>query len=363
MADKDLYLSDSPNVSKGRVEQDGQLRGVLLQAVPSGDLQLSDSPNVDTGYITDTDGKKHKVNLVAEVEGDLEFPDSENSTTGYVTDGDGKKHRVNLTATLYGGGSDPVIAELNVTPTTSAQLITAPEGTDGYSPVNVSAVTASIDANIQAGNIKKDVTILGVTGTYEASAGGKYQLFQRIKDDSNNEIGTVCGFHKDSSNNEYAVVCLDAQYRADSLKILNTQNTNVTTLTQYATQAVYTSTETATENTTKILNYATSISDTSPAAEHARSKTFTIENQVYAGQIPVYIEVLMICVFSSQINALDPTASSYSGLIIPTGKTIASVTTKNGYGYWNVQSDGRIANTSAWSSAGCLFPVLELPNA
>ena len=63
-------------------------------------------------------------------------------------------------------GGSAVIAELNVTPTTSAQTITAPEGTDGYSPVKVSAVTSSIDANIQAGNIKKDVTILGVTGTY-----------------------------------------------------------------------------------------------------------------------------------------------------------------------------------------------------
>jgi hypothetical protein len=67
-----------------------------------------------------------------------------------------------------GGGSTPVIDELNVTPSTSAQTITAPEGVDGYSPVNVSAVTASIDANIVAGNIKKDVTILGVTGSLEA---------------------------------------------------------------------------------------------------------------------------------------------------------------------------------------------------
>ena len=55
---------------------------------------------------------------------------------------------------------------LNVTPTTLVQTITAPEGT-GYSPVNVAAVTSAIDSNITAGNIKKNVTILGVTGTYE----------------------------------------------------------------------------------------------------------------------------------------------------------------------------------------------------
>jgi hypothetical protein len=64
-----------------------------------------------------------------------------------------------------------VIKSLNVTPSTSAQTITAPLGTTGYNPVNVGAVTSSIDNNIQAGNIKKNVSILGVNGTYE---GGKY---------------------------------------------------------------------------------------------------------------------------------------------------------------------------------------------
>lgn len=61
----------------------------------------------------------------------------------------------------------PVITGLNVAPTTSTQTIVAPSGTDGYSPVNVGAVTSSIDANIIAENIKKDVSILGVTGILE----------------------------------------------------------------------------------------------------------------------------------------------------------------------------------------------------
>ena len=62
-------------------------------------------------------------------------------------------------------GSVPNITALSVTPTTSAQSITATGGVDGYSPVNVSAVDNTIDANITAGNIKSGVTILGVTGT------------------------------------------------------------------------------------------------------------------------------------------------------------------------------------------------------
>lgn len=65
----------------------------------------------------------------------------------------------------------------NCTPSTSAQVITPDTGYE-LSQVNVSAVTASIDANIVAGNIKKDVAILGVTGTYEGSGGtSPYNMF------------------------------------------------------------------------------------------------------------------------------------------------------------------------------------------
>ena len=53
----------------------------------------------------------------------------------------------------------------NVTPTTSAQTIT-PDSGHAYKKIEVSAVTAAIDANIIAENIKSGVTILGVLGTY-----------------------------------------------------------------------------------------------------------------------------------------------------------------------------------------------------
>lgn len=55
-----------------------------------------------------------------------------------------------------------------VNSSTSQQVITSDK--DGLSSVTVNAVTASIDPNIQAGNIKKDISILGVTGTLETSA-------------------------------------------------------------------------------------------------------------------------------------------------------------------------------------------------
>lgn len=66
-------------------------------------------------------------------------------------------------------GTAPNLQTLNVTPSTSAQQITPTSPVDGYDEVNVAAVTSAIDPNIVAGNIKKDVSILGVTGTYEGS--------------------------------------------------------------------------------------------------------------------------------------------------------------------------------------------------
>lgn len=95
----------------------------------------------------------------------------------------------------------PNISSLNVTPTTSAQTITAPSGTDGYSPINVSAVTSSIDANITAGNIKKDVTILGVTGTLESGSGTPYTTIVALEN-------TMRGTSEDASDEE-AQACDD----------------------------------------------------------------------------------------------------------------------------------------------------------
>ena len=63
--------------------------------------------------------------------------------------------------------SDVNNQDKTVTPTTSSQSVTADSGYSGLGTVTVEAVTSSIDANIAAGNIKKDVSILGVTGSYD----------------------------------------------------------------------------------------------------------------------------------------------------------------------------------------------------
>lgn len=67
-----------------------------------------------------------------------------------------------------GEGDSKLQPSKNVTPTTEAQYVKADTGYDAITQVNVAAVNASIDSNITAENIKKDVSILGVTGSYDA---------------------------------------------------------------------------------------------------------------------------------------------------------------------------------------------------
>ena len=63
--------------------------------------------------------------------------------------------------------SVPTLQEKTVTPSTSAQSITADNEYDGLSKVIVNG-----DANLTSDNIKSGTSIFGVTGTYEGSGGG-----------------------------------------------------------------------------------------------------------------------------------------------------------------------------------------------
>lgn len=72
----------------------------------------------------------------------------------------------NIAAVAENINPEPVLQNKTVTPTTSTQTITADEGKTGLGTVTVNAVTAAIDVNITAENIKSGVTILGVTGSY-----------------------------------------------------------------------------------------------------------------------------------------------------------------------------------------------------
>lgn len=71
------------------------------------------------------------------------------------------------------GSYEIIPQEKTITPSTNAQVVTPDEGFTCLSKVNVEPVTSAIDSNIIPENIKKDVSILGVTGTLESGGSGE----------------------------------------------------------------------------------------------------------------------------------------------------------------------------------------------
>ena len=78
------------------------------------------------------------------------------------------KQTISAKLTMHTQEIPPRTQKKTATPTTDVQTITFDEGYTGLSEVEIEAVTSSIDNNIQSENIKKNITILGVTGTVEA---------------------------------------------------------------------------------------------------------------------------------------------------------------------------------------------------
>ena len=212
---------------------------------------------------------------------------------------------------------------------------------------------------------------IAVSGTGDVEVGTvitpptkKYNLLDRVKDDSNNEIGTVSGFFTDANNVEYAVVCLDAQYRLASGKWYSSTSETVTNLPNYndTTWGPWEAKETATFNTQKILDSCAESGDTSTACSHCRTLSFTVDGTTYYGQLPNMIELYEIVRNHTAINAKDTTASSYSSV------DLASIK--------NIWSSSQFSNNYAWFACSAygdfsiddkrydnmVIPVLEIPN-
>lgn len=81
----------------------------------------------------------------------------------------------------------PNLQNKTVTPTTSQQVISADQNYDGLDEVTVQAVTSSIDSNIQQGNIKQGISILGVVGTY-TGGGSNYEQKSVTPDFSSGDV-------------------------------------------------------------------------------------------------------------------------------------------------------------------------------
>ena len=201
-----------------------------------------------------------------------------------------------------------------------------------------------------------------------APAGDKYKVGDRVKDDSNNDVGTVSSIFTDGNGQRYAVVCLDAVNRLASGTYMSSAGF-IANIPQYSDQRIWSAPETATTNTTEILATATSNGFTSSACSHCRSKSFTINGNIYEGQLPNLNELSQIFIQRTVINNQDPTANSYSSLIIPYNKDTWSSNQFNydnyawaigvkGYAY----SDNMGSNGQAFKYNGkFVIPVLEIP--
>ena len=100
-----------------------------------------------------------------------------NAFTSVTTNGDENLTAENIAegVTIFGvtgsfhGGEDINNQDKTVVPSVESQSITADTGYTGLGTVTVQGVTASVDSNITAENIKSGVSVLGVEGTYEGA--------------------------------------------------------------------------------------------------------------------------------------------------------------------------------------------------
>lgn len=220
---------------------------------------------------------------------------------------------------------------------------------------------ATMPVNQNSANL---ATCIGTIST--GGSGGKYSLLERIKDDNNNEIGTVSGFFKDANDVEYAVVCLDAQYRLASQTWISDTGT-VTNLTNYNMNSagidlitnVYT--DTATDNCTKILAWCIANGYTSDSVSHCRSLSFIVDGITYYGQLPNLCELFYVAANHIAISNADTGKGSYPSNDIATWKNTWTSTQANNNNSWLIGSNGTVGNNNKTSSF-FVIPVLEIPN-
>ena len=116
--------------------------------------EITVTPSVETQEILPSEG----ANAISKV--------TVNPVTSDIDENIKPENIVKGTTILGVEGTFEFITEtLEVTPSMKVQTFTPNEGIDGFSTVTIEAITSAIDEDIKPENIKKDVEILGVTGT------------------------------------------------------------------------------------------------------------------------------------------------------------------------------------------------------
>ena len=222
---------------------------------------------------------------------------------------------------------------------------------------------------------KSGIPVIAVNLGGTPHSNKKYDLYDRVYDDEGKDIGIVVGFQKDTYDNEYAVVCLNAEYRLEEDEILSKSGDYGTT--KYTNQTVWETKETGTYTTQKILDFLASTTGvdgkyTSKSATYFRSLSFSIDNQLYYGQIPNLPEISNIYSRKDRINKEDPSASTHSNLLLPKGNEIKgfgnnallnSCTQYDSRDVYIIRIQGTVGALYREFTRGCIgVPILELPN-
>lgn len=208
---------------------------VVRESIVGGIVEYYKGTLMDTSTVPDTRTEGYKVQVMAFESDWVDVPTdvggtSEVNNQDKTVDPTTSKQTIKPDAGYTGLNKVTVNAAAidtvsPVTPTTSAQTINPGTGKLGIASVTVNAVTSAIDANITAGNIKKDVVILGVTGTYEATS-EDYALFY----DRSNYEGNSWSDAVEANDASYVKAFIDAfrvvSENAIPVKIIYSGDTN-----------------------------------------------------------------------------------------------------------------------------------------
>ena len=173
-------------------------------------------------------------------------------------------------------GSEPVLDSLTIAPSTTAQTITPPSGVDGYDDITVNAVTAAIDADIVAGNIKSGVEILGVTGNYT----GEPVNLQSKTFAASSTTATLTTVTPDTGYDGLSAVTVDLSYIENRVDAING-----TTVTPSGTTTI---TANGTYDVTNYVSANVSVSGGWGSVDVATLTAFTPDDEPYANYNVIY---------------------------------------------------------------------------
>ena len=219
-------------------------------------------------------------------------------------------------------GSEPELDSITITPSTTSQTIVPPTGVDGYDDITVSAVTAAIDADIVAGNIKSGVEILGVAGTVVELAGETATVTPSTTSQTITPTGTSNGLTEVTV--EAVTSAIDADIVAGNIKA----GVSILGVTgDYAGEAPTLETLTVTPTTTSQTLTPTSGTDGFDEVV-VSAVTSSIDPDIVAGNIKQGVEILGV---TGTYAGEAPVLQTKTVTVTSSSPTLVTTTADSGY--------------------------------